>query len=71
LLAPVTVNILAYHLLLDAAPGMAIVINAAMIFLAYSYRDSFRLVLQAKAEPAKAVESGSRSNLGRLSSQGV
>jgi hypothetical protein len=71
LLAPVTVNILAYHLVLDPAPGMAIVINTVMVFLAYSYRDSFRSVLQAKAEPAKGLERRSRSHLGSLRSEGV
>ncbi len=70
LLAPVTVNILAYHVALDPAPGLPLVIIAAGVYLAYAYRDSFRSVLAAKAEPHVIGETKS-SPVGRLSSQGV
>jgi uncharacterized membrane protein YphA (DoxX/SURF4 family) len=70
LLAPVSVNILAYHLLLDPAPGLPLVIVATQLFLAYAYRESFRSVLRAKAEPTAVAESDGQ-HLGRLRSQGV
>ena len=70
LLAPVAVNILAYHIALDPAPGMPLAIIAAEIYLAYAYRDSFRSVLAAKAEPHPLSEAQS-PEVGRLSSQGA
>jgi len=53
LLAPVSVNILLFHIFLDQAGlGMAVFIVAMQLFLAWAYRDSFRGVLQASAAPA-------------------
>lgn len=55
LLAPVIVNIVAYHLVL--APGNYPMLAALLgleAFLAWSYRQSFRGVLTAKARPAAA-----------------
>jgi putative oxidoreductase len=52
LLAPVTVNILLFHIFLDpAGMGMAIFIVAMQLFLAWSYRDSYSGVLQANPTP--------------------
>lgn len=50
-LAPVIVNIIAFHLFLAPA-GLAIpiVVLALEVFLAWSYRASFRSVLRARAE---------------------
>lgn len=70
LLAPVSVNILAYHLTLDPAPGLPLLIVALQLFLAYAYRDSFRSVLQAKVQPVVTAGSGGQP-VGRLSSQGA
>lgn len=51
LLAPVSVNILLFHIFLDQAGlGMAIFIIVMQLFLAWAYRDSFRGVLQANAK---------------------
>lgn len=53
LLAPVSVNILLFHIFLDPAGlGMAIFIIVMQLFLAWAYRDSFSGVLQANATPA-------------------
>jgi uncharacterized membrane protein YphA (DoxX/SURF4 family) len=53
LLAPVTVNILLFHIFLDpAGMGMAIFVVAMQLFLAWSYRDSYSGVLQANSTPA-------------------
>lgn len=55
LLAPVIVNIVAYHLVL--APGnypMLVALLGLEVFLAWSYRQNFRGVLTAKAQPAAA-----------------
>lgn len=70
LLAPVTVNILAYHVALDPSPGLPLVIIASQLFLAYAYREAFRSVLQAKAEPSVSAD-GSGHRIGGLSSQGA
>ena len=56
LLAPIVVNIAAYHLLLDFNPVMPVVLVALLGFLAWSYRANFRGVLVAKATPAGAGE---------------
>lgn len=70
ILAPVTVNILAYHLVLDPAPGLPLVLIGLQVGLAYAYRDSFRGVLSAKAEPTMA-RAGRPARVGRLSQQGA
>ena len=52
LLAPVVVNIVAFHLFLDLAGlPISIVVLALEIFLAWSYRGAFAGMLAAKAEP--------------------
>jgi hypothetical protein len=48
LLAPVTVNILLFHTVLAPALAMPLALIAAQLFLAYSYREVFRPMLQAK-----------------------
>lgn len=60
LLAPILVNIFAFHAVLAPGLGMPIVLIAIEIFLAYSYRDAFAGVLSAKSEPAQQTESRSR-----------
>lgn len=63
LLAPIIVNIVAYHLFL--APGgwgMLATIVGLEVFLAWMYRDSFASVLRVSARPAVAEnEARSRS----------
>ena len=53
LLAPIVVNITFFHLFLDPA-GMpvTILVLVLQIFLAWSYRGSFRNVLAMKAKPS-------------------
>lgn len=55
LLAPVVVNIVAYHGVLDPA-GLALplVLAAVGIYLAYAYRGAFKGVLEANAKPTVA-----------------
>lgn len=52
-LAPVVLNIVLFHVFLDPAGGavgyLALVLG---VFLAWCYRDSYRGVLAAKAQPA-------------------
>ena len=57
LLAPVVVNILAFHLVFTPADaGMSIVLTLLMIYLGWAYRDSFRGVLDPNARPSAASE---------------
>jgi uncharacterized membrane protein YphA (DoxX/SURF4 family) len=53
LLAPVVVNIVLFHIFLDPV-GMpiAILVLVLEVFLAWAYRDSFRGVLDLRAEPS-------------------
>jgi hypothetical protein len=55
LLAPVLVNIVAFHAFLAPA-GLAIpiVLLAAELYLAWSYRDAYLPMLRARVEPATA-----------------
>jgi len=55
LLAPITVNIVAFHLFLAPA-GMAapLVLTALQLYLAYVYRESYRGVLQSHAQTVAA-----------------
>lgn len=73
LLAPVTVNILAFHTLLAPAPGMPLLIIVAQLFLAYSYRDRFLPMLSARALPVRSEDEGSQrvSERERFSSAAV
>lgn len=52
-LAPITLNILAFHLFL-APDGLwkALVLVALQVGLAWSYRDAFRALLAPRAQPA-------------------
>jgi hypothetical protein len=56
LLAPLLVNILAFHLFLAPA-GLAIpiVFLAAELYLAWSYRDAYAPMLRSRVEPRAAV----------------
>lgn len=54
LLAPVIVHIVAFHLLLSPGLGLPAVILALELYLAWSYRDAYRGVLAARAQPAAA-----------------
>lgn len=47
-LAPITVNILAFHAVLEPGMAMPIVLASLQIFLAWTHRDTFRAVLAAK-----------------------
>lgn len=51
LLAPVTVNILLFHLVLAPPVGMPVAMVVAQVFLAYRYRAAFAGVLRA-GEPS-------------------
>ena len=53
ILAPITLNILVFHLFLEpSGTPMALVLVALQVFLAWAYRDSFAGVLNAKAKPS-------------------
>ena len=53
LLAPIIVNIVLFHVVLDnAGLPLAIVLLALEIFLAWAYRDSFKGVLDMRAKPS-------------------
>jgi hypothetical protein len=55
-LAPVIVNILAFHAFLaPGGLGVPLVVVALELFLAYSYRSAFRSVLDAHAVPEGAA----------------
>jgi len=58
LLAPVIVNIFFFHAFLEGAATlpMPVIIVALEIFLAWSYRDAYRPMLQAKVAPSVAAE---------------
>ena len=66
LIAPVIVNIFAFHAFL--APSglpLPLVVLALELFLAWAYRGAFRGVLQARAKPEGAADAGPR--VGRTS----
>jgi hypothetical protein len=52
LLAPVIVNIVAFHGLLSPGLGLPLVVLSLALYLAWSYRDAYRGVLNAHARPA-------------------
>ncbi len=56
LLAPVVVNIVAFHLFLDLA-GLwhGVVVLLLEVFVAYAYRDAFAPMLEAKVAPRQPV----------------
>ncbi len=54
-LAPVVVNIFAFHLVFTPGEiGMSVVLVVLMAYLGFAYRDSFRGVLDANARPRVA-----------------
>lgn len=53
-LAPIVVNIVAYHAALDPNMGMAIAMVVVHVYLGWSYRSSFRGVLAARAEVTRS-----------------
>ncbi len=54
LLAPVVVNIVAFHTVLAPPNPVTFLVLGLLGFLAWAYRDSYRGVLAAKASPAAA-----------------
>lgn len=54
-LAPITVNIVAFHALAPAGIPLALVILALHLALAWHHRAAFRALLTAKHEPAAAA----------------
>jgi uncharacterized membrane protein YphA (DoxX/SURF4 family) len=58
MLAPIIVNIAAFHLVLAPNPIMVVFLLIAEIYLAWSYRDAFRGVLAMKARPATTHHNG-------------
>jgi len=61
LLAPVIVNILAFHLFLaPAGLGVPAVVLAFELYLAWTYRDAFAPMLKARAVPRVPVEPTAR-----------
>jgi uncharacterized membrane protein YphA (DoxX/SURF4 family) len=56
MLAPVVVNIFAFHLVLaPAGLALPIVVVGCEIYLAWAYREAFRPLLQANAKPASVA----------------
>ncbi len=58
LLAPVTVNILLFHVVLAPAPGMPLLIIAAQLYLAYAHRDVFRPLLSSQSQSGTQAGQG-------------
>ena len=56
LIAPVIVNIVAFHLFLDLPQivGPALLVLILEIYLVWAYRESFRAVLEARVDPSQA-----------------
>lgn len=62
-LAPISLNIMAFHLFLASdGMGMPIMIGVLHIYLAYAYRDAFAGVLQVKARLRHSVTDSSASH---------
>ena len=62
LLAPIVVNIFAFHAFLEPSGlPIAILVIALEIFLAWSYRDAFKPMLAAKVSPATTPETSSKA----------
>ena len=58
ILAPIVLNIVAFHVFVTGAGiGLPLVLMALGLYLAWSYRDAFRGVLQADAQPAASEPS--------------
>ena len=61
LLAPIVVNIVAFHSMLSPGLGLPLTVLALQLYLAYSYRAQYRGVLQASAAPAAPSSNRPRS----------
>jgi uncharacterized membrane protein YphA (DoxX/SURF4 family) len=62
LLAPIVVNIVAFHVLLvPAGAALALVVFALELYLAYAYRHAFRPMLASRVMPDVAREESGRS----------
>ena len=59
-LAPISINILLFHVVLAPAPALPLVIIAARLYLAWTHRDAFAEVLRAKHELPVASASAHR-----------
>lgn len=55
LLAPIVVNIVAFHVFLAPSPVMVALLLSAEIYLAWVYRSAFRGLLSARTSPAHAT----------------
>lgn len=70
LLAPIMINIVAFHLALEPATvAVPLVLLALHLYVAWTYRASFRGVLAAKAQPQAA--DGNVLEVGRPATQTV
>jgi hypothetical protein len=58
--APIIVNIVAFHVLLAPSPVMVVFLLAAELYLAWSYRDAYRSMLAARTAPAPSTTSPHR-----------
>jgi uncharacterized membrane protein YphA (DoxX/SURF4 family) len=59
-LAPILINILAFHAFLAASGlGLPLVLLALELYLAWSYRDAFAPMLQARTAPRESAASSS------------
>jgi hypothetical protein len=56
IIAPVVVNIFAFHTFLTPPNPLAIVLLAANVYLGWAYRDAFRPMLGARVKPASAQD---------------
>jgi uncharacterized membrane protein YphA (DoxX/SURF4 family) len=56
LLAPIIVNIVAFHTVLTPPNPIAFLVLAAELYLAWSYRDAFRPMLGARVKPASSED---------------
>ena len=63
-LAPVMINIIAFHLFLEpGALALPLVLLVAQLYLAYSYRDAFALMLRAKNAPHSNAPTSGRAGV--------
>jgi uncharacterized membrane protein YphA (DoxX/SURF4 family) len=66
LLAPVTVNIVAFHAFLSPGLGLPLVVLGLHLYLAYQHRDAYRGLFEARTQPSRALQLGqSPSRAGR------
>lgn len=59
-LAPITVNILLFHVVLAPAPALPLLIIAAQLYLAWVHRDVFAPMLRSRSEHAPSSGSVGR-----------